>query len=56
MLTDEKRLRNRRVIAVMNRKGGVGKTSITANVAGVLADACYRVLAADLDAQGHFGL
>lgn len=55
MLTDEKRLRNRRVIAVMNRKGGVGKTSITANVAGVLADAGYRVLAADLDAQGNLG-
>jgi len=39
----------------MNRKGGVGKTSITANVAGVLAGAGYRVLAIDLDAQGNLG-
>lgn len=39
----------------MNRKGGVGKTSITANVAGVLAQAGYRVLAIDLDAQGNLG-
>jgi chromosome partitioning protein len=39
----------------MNRKGGVGKTSITANLAGVLASAGYRVLAVDLDAQGNLG-
>lgn len=55
MLTPDQRLKNRRVIAVMNRKGGVGKTSITANLAGVLASAGYRVLAVDLDAQGNLG-
>lgn len=55
MLTATQRMANRRVIAVMNRKGGVGKTSITANVAGVLAAAGYRVLTVDLDAQGNLG-
>jgi chromosome partitioning protein len=43
----------RRVIAVTNGKGGVGKTSITANTAGLLAAAGYRVLAVDLDPQGN---
>lgn len=45
--------RNRRVIAVANVKGGVGKTSITANLAGELAAAGYKVLAVDLDPQGN---
>lgn len=52
MLSADKRSRLRRVIAVMNRKGGVGKTSITSNLAGVLAQAGYKVLAIDLDQQG----
>lgn len=55
MLSAEKRAKLRRVIAVMNRKGGVGKTSITSNVAGVLAQAGYRVLVIDLDQQGNLG-
>ena len=55
MLSADKRSRLRRVIAVMNRKGGVGKTSITSNLAGVLAQAGYKVLAIDLDQQGNLG-
>lgn len=45
----------RRTIAVINGKGGVGKTSVTANLAGLLAAAGYRVLAVDLDPQGNLG-
>lgn len=39
-------------LAVLNSKGGVGKTSICSNVAGLLAAADYRVLVVDLDPQG----
>lgn len=45
-----------RVIAVMNGKGGVGKTSLTANVAGLYAAAGYRVLVLDCDPQGNLGV
>lgn len=45
--------RNRRVIAVANVKGGVGKTSITANLAVELAAGGYKVLVVDLDPQGN---
>lgn len=42
-----------RVIAVTNDKGGVGKTSIVANVGGQLAAAGYRVLLVDLNRQAN---
>ncbi|MDH3193815.1 MAG: ParA family protein [Acidimicrobiia bacterium] len=38
-----------------NGKGGVGKTSLAANVAGLAAHAGWRVLAVDLDPQGNLG-
>ena len=44
------------VIAVANGKGGVGKTALTANVAGALAAAGNEVLAVDLDRQGNLEL
>ncbi|MEZ5376078.1 MAG: ParA family protein [Acidimicrobiales bacterium] len=40
-------------VAVANAKGGVGKTSIVANVCGRLAVEGLRVLAIDLDPQGN---
>ncbi|WP_354581478.1 ParA family protein [Rhodococcus sp. PvR044] len=43
----------RRVIAFINGKGGVLKTTLTANVGGLLAASGYRVLIADLDPQGN---
>lgn len=42
-------------ISVINGKGGTGKTSIVANLAGLYAAADYRVLAVDLDPQGNLG-
>ena len=40
-------------IAVLNQKGGTGKTTTSVNVAAGLADAGYRTLLVDLDTQGH---
>lgn len=42
-----------RVIAVMNQKGGVGKTTSTLNLAHALGLAGKSVLALDMDPQGH---
>src|SRR3954464_10516986 len=41
-----------RVICVANGKGGVCKTSLAANIAGLSAAAGYRTLVVDLDPQG----
>ena len=42
-----------RVIAVVNDKGGVGKTSVAANLAGQFAGAGYRSLLIDLNRQAN---
>ena len=39
------------IVSVINYKGGVGKTSVTANLAAELAWRNYDVLLLDLDAQ-----
>ncbi|WP_457181339.1 ParA family protein [Mycobacteroides abscessus] len=41
------------VIALANGKGGVGKTSVTANLAGLFGLAGYKVLVVELDPQGN---
>jgi cellulose biosynthesis protein BcsQ len=45
---------NRRtpILSVLNLKGGVGKTTITANLGAALSGLGYRVLLLDLDLQG----
>ena len=48
------------VVALANGKGGVGKTSITANLAGLYGQGGFKVLLVELDPQGNmardFGL
>lgn len=45
-----------RRIAIINQKGGVGKTTTTVNVGAALARAGQRVLMVDLDPQAHLTL
>ncbi|MCF5702260.1 ParA family protein [Pseudomonas syringae] len=40
-----------RVVSVVSTKGGVGKTTVVANLGGLLADAGLRVLLLDLNSQ-----
>ena len=45
-----------RIIAMMNQKGGVGKTTSSVNIGAALADMGQRVLLVDLDPQAHLTL
>ena len=45
-----------RCIAVINAKGGTGKTSTVANIGGLAAAAGHRTLLVDLDPQGNLAV
>jgi len=53
--TDE-RARVVRTIAIINQKGGCGKTTVSINLAATLAARGQRTLLVDMDPQGHCAL
>ncbi len=48
--------RGPRKIAILNQKGGTGKTTTSVNLSAGLAAAGMRTLVIDMDAQGHVGV
>lgn len=46
-------MKQTKIIAIANHKGGVGKTTVTASVGSILARKGYRVLVIDFDFQAN---
>jgi chromosome partitioning protein len=45
-----------KIVAIINQKGGVGKTTLTANLCHALAESGRKVTVVDLDPQGHLAV